>query len=430
MHRLFRQFAVFSASTVVLAGLSISASAQEVVTLNYLTHDFAPAVALNEELIAEFEAANPDIDVVYEAEPNDNYEQSLLTALASGAGPDVFWAGDWLAPQFLENNVLAPVDPTAYGVSTQEEFMGLFAPGSLDAFVVDGQVHSGGVSEYNTFSLLYNVDQFIEAGLELPSATEPMTWEEFAVVAEALARPQDGQPRERNAIGFFIVPIWSVLIMEPMIRQAGGEIVDPETGAITLNTPEVARVLQFFQDLRLEQNAYDPAFQVSVLDDFAQGRVSALIAGPWAISITRQLNPELNFAVMPMPVFDGGERVTTLYSWAWYVNARTTPERQAAGWRFIEFLTSQADRWWDQAAYIQAREVTLDDGTSIADYRAQTEPLLADFAGDFAAGRFQFRSTAYYEIANVLLRALTRALEGEDIALILEDAQAEAEATQ
>jgi ABC-type glycerol-3-phosphate transport system substrate-binding protein len=112
------------------------------------------------------------------------------------------------------------------------------------------------------------------------------------------------------------------------------------------------------------------------------------------------------------------------------VNARTTPERQAAGWRFIEFLTSQADRWWDQAAYIQAREVTLDDGTSIADYRAQTEPLLADFAGDFAAGRFQFRSTAYYEIANVLLRALTRALEGEDIALILEDAQAEAEATQ
>lgn len=50
----------------------------------------------NEKVIADFEAANPDIDIVYSPYPNEAYKTNLQVAIGSDAPPDIFfnWAGD------------------------------------------------------------------------------------------------------------------------------------------------------------------------------------------------------------------------------------------------------------------------------------------------------------------------------------------------
>ena len=67
--------------------------------------------------------SHPNVKITFDNAPHDNFEQKVLTAFAGGAGPDVFWAGDWMIPQFVANGIVAPVDPTAFGVQTQEEFV-------------------------------------------------------------------------------------------------------------------------------------------------------------------------------------------------------------------------------------------------------------------------------------------------------------------
>ncbi len=408
--------------------LSVSAGGQgeaaaDEASLLYWTHNHAPSIPVNEALIDEFLAENPGVAIIFDNAPHENYEQRLMTAFAGGQGPDIFWAGDWMVPQFLRNNMIAPVDPTAFGVETQEQFEALFAPGSLEAFKHEGMIYTGGVSEYNSFSLIYNVTHFEEAGLARLSETEPITWEELIEIGRVLSREENGATTRVGLTWPFAVPIWTVLIVEPMVRQLGGELVDPATGEPRFDSPEVMRTMEVLQRMH-EERVIDTAFYIDLLQDFAGGRASSIIAGPWAAQPLREINPDLEWAVAPLPQFDAeSERVTTLYAWAWYVNANIPPERQALAWRFVEKLTSAQTRWWDSVGYVQARLGETTDGVSFDDYRAQGDRRLQVIFNDYPFGRYQFRSTAYFELSDLLTRAATVILAGGDIPSILGETQ-------
>ncbi|MCU0512934.1 MAG: extracellular solute-binding protein [Anaerolineae bacterium] len=422
---MYRRLSLLLAGLLV-ALLSVSAMAQERIQIVYWTHNHAPSIPVNQQIIDEFMAANPDIEIIFDNAPHSNYEQKLLTAFAGGQGPDIFWAGDWMVPQFLANNIIAPAGEAAfeaYGVSSLEEYMALFAPGSLEAFMADGNVYTAGTSEYNTFSLIYNVDHFEAAGIPLPSTEEPMTWEEFSEIAAALVQTEDGRVSRVGVTWPFNTPIWTVLILEPMIRQLGSEIVDPATGAAQFNTPEMLRVMELLAAWR-SVNAIDPAMYTNLLEDFVGERSSMIFGGPWAPAPLADLNPDLNWAVAPLPQFaDATDRVTTMYAWAWYINASSSPEKQAAAWRFANALTSKQQLWWDEVGYVQARLGTADNGMDMTEYRAQSDPRLMVIFNDYPYGQFEFRSTAYFEISDILTRAMGRVLGGENPADVLEAAQ-------
>ena len=53
-------------------------------------HEHPPRLPIDKQIIAEFEKANPDIKVDYEVIAASEYATKLLTAFASGAGPDLF----------------------------------------------------------------------------------------------------------------------------------------------------------------------------------------------------------------------------------------------------------------------------------------------------------------------------------------------------
>lgn len=405
---------------------SAPAASGEPIELLYMTHNHAQSIPVNEAIIAEFQESHPNVKITFDNSPHDNYEQKVLTAFAGGQGPDVFWAGDWMIPQFVNNGIVAPVDPTAFGVQTQEEFVGLFEPGSLDAFTVDGKIYTGGVSEYNTFSLIYDKDDFAEAGIEPLSKDTPITWEELADIAVQLTK-KDGDKVVRIGMEWpFQVPIWTVLIQEPMLRQLGGELINSETGQPDFTQEAMVKVMEYVQGLRAA-GAIDPALDQNLLDDLANDRTSIIIGGPWAAKPLNDINPDLNWDTAPLPQFaDAQDRVTTLYAWAWFVSGKSSPEKQKAAWEFVNLLTSEQQKWWDEVGYVQARKADV-DGMTLQEYYAQSDPRLTTIFNDYPYGKFEFRSPQYFELSDIWTRAQDRVLQGEDVMAVLQDAQAQAE---
>lgn len=418
---------LLSACTMpVAAPAGDSAASDQPIELVYMTHNHAQSIPVNEAIIAEFEAAHPNVKITFDNSPHDNFEQKVLTAFAGGVGPDVFWAGDWMVPQFLDAGIIAPVDPTAFGVNSQEEFEALFDAGALDAFKSEGQIYTGGVSEYNTFSLIYNVDALAEAGFDPLPKDQPVTWEELAEIATALA-VKEGDSTTRVGLAWpFGVPIWTVLIQEPMLRQKGGELINADGVADFTQEPMVA-VMSYLQQLR-QSGAVDPAAYTDLLQDFANGRSAMIFGGPWAAKPLNEINPDLNWDIAPLPQFaDAQERVTTLYAWAWFVSAKSSPEKQKAAWEFVNLLTSKQQEWWDQVGYVQARQTEI-DGMSLPEYYAQADERLGTLFADYPYGKAEFRSTNYFELSDIWTRAQDRVLAGEDVMTVLQDAQAQAEA--
>lgn len=399
-----------------------AADSGEKITLNYWTHQHAPSIPINEEIIKEFQEAHPNVEIVFDHAPHDSYEQKVLTAFAGGQGPDVFWMGDWMVPQLIKNDMVAEVDPTAFGVQTPEEFVKLFAPGSLDAFTVDGKIYTGGISEYNSFSLIYNVDHFKEAGIDPLPTDKPITWEELAAIGQKLTT-LDGDKVTRVGLNWpFTSGIWTVLILEPMLRQLGGEVISAE-GQPQFDAEPMAAVMNYVSELA-KNKVVDPAIAPALLDDFAAGRASMIFGSPWAVSPLKDLNKDLNWAIAPLPQFSNAQsQVTTLYAWAWFVNKNSSPEKQKLAWEFVNLLTSKQTVWWDKVGYVQARLGQTEVGEDITAYRAKSDDRLKIIFDDYQYGKFQFRSTAYFELSDLWTRALTRVLAGEDVAAVLNETQ-------
>ena len=434
--RIYTLFALMIISAMLLSACAMPAAAPagggaapaagETIELLYMTHNHAASIPVNEAIIAEFEAANPNIKITFDNAPHENFEQKVLTAFAGGQGPDVFWAGDWMVPQFLDAGLIAAVDPEAFGVASQDEFEALYDAGSLDAFKRDGNIYSGGVSEYNTFSLIYNVDAFAEAGIDPLPKDQPITWEDLADIAAKLT-VKDGDVVTRAGLSWpFNTSIWTVLIEEPMLRQKGGELINAE-GKADFTQQAMVDVMTYLQQLR-QSGGIDPATYTNLLEDFAAGRSAMIFGGPWAAKPLNSMNPDLKWDTAPLPQFaDAVDRVTTLYAWAWFVSAKSSPEKQKAAWQFVNYLTSKQKEWWDQVGYVQARKADI-DGMSLPEYYATADERLATIFADYPYGKSQFRSSKYFELSDLWMRAQDRVLSGEDIMTVLQDTQAQADA--
>lgn len=400
------------------------------VQLLYWTHQYDPAITVNEQLIEQYQQENPNVEITYDYTPHGNYEQKLFTALAGGSGPDVFWAGDWLVPQFVDTGSIAPVDFSAYDVDGADQFLALFEQGALDPFIQGDDIYTGGISERQVFSAFYHPQHMNAAGLpeDLPE-DEPLTWEQIAEYAGQLVQREGGK-RVRDGIQWELkVPIWVALIVESMVRQLGGEIYDADAGRPNLTSPEIKQAMGYIQDLRQKYDAIDPALYVqdNIVPAFAEDRISMNIGGPFQPSLAKSTNPDVELDITPYPVFDGGQRTTATYSWAWFVNAAADEEKRHEAWRFVNFLSSHGQLWWDEVRYPQARKGQTDEGQDLNDYRIESEPTYAVSLKDFEYARYQFRSKDYYKIASALQRAQSRVLGGENIDSVLQNAQSEAE---
>ncbi|MGD1951428.1 MAG: ABC transporter substrate-binding protein [Leptolyngbyaceae cyanobacterium] len=185
-----------------------------------------------DQLIADFETANPDIDVVWVDVPWSDMQSKILTAVSAGTAPDVVNLNPDFASQLASRNAWLPLDEQ---LSPEEK--SVYLPKIWQATTLNGT--SFGFPWYLTARVtLFNAELLEQAGISEP----PTTFTELAEAAQ--------QIKERTGkYAFFIsfVPEDAADVLQSFI-QMGVPLVD-EAGNAAFNTPEGRDVFQYWTDL-------------------------------------------------------------------------------------------------------------------------------------------------------------------------------------
>ena len=348
------------------------------------------------ELVPEFEAAHPGVRVIVQQIPWSAAHEKLLTAFVGGALPDVFQVGNTWIPELAALEAVEPLDAELAAVRDD------FFPGILDTNVVDGR--TWGVPWYaDTRVLFYRNDLLSSAGV----GRAPTTW---AAWLAALERVQRAGGAGHSAI---LLPLreWETPVI--LALQRGATLLRDDATRGDFAAPAAHAAFAFYLDLFQRGLARrDAATQVTnVYQDFAAGRFTFYVTGPWNLGeFARRLPPAVTrvWATAPMPAPTPETPAVSLAGGASLVVSRATAEPDLAR-ALVRHLTDVPTlcRLYQLAGDLPARESAWSGCAVARDQRA------AAFWTQLQAVRATPKIPEWERIASRLAHHLELAVRGD-----------------
>ncbi len=232
-----------------------------------------------EAMTADFEAANPGVDIELEFVSYEALHDKIVTAAASQAGTydvvlmDCIWPAEFAAAEFI-------LDVTD---RISDEMRADIWPGTLEAVTWQGRQY--GMPWLNdVLYLYYNRAMLAEAGFDAP----PTTWSRLREMG--MAAKEQGLV-EYPFIEYFQQEEGLTIAYAYYLFSFGGEFLN-EDGSPAFNSPEGIAALQFMVD-GMNDGLINPASLESTYEEvrraFSQG--AALFAVNWAYMVNLANDP-------------------------------------------------------------------------------------------------------------------------------------------
>jgi len=315
---------------IIVLGLSFSAFAQGTVEIEFMQW-WQPEMKGDsfDQMIQNFETQNPDIKVKPVTLPYAEVRDQLMIQAAGKTLPDVVGVD----PQWMHTLI-------KYGVI--ENLDTYIAKDGLDVSnlalkKVKDSAWIFPVTSY-IYPLFYNIDLLKEAGFNEP----PKTREEFLKYARALTKPDKGQYGWVLPLSLSLPNGISNDIC-PWVWAAGYDIM--QDGKPYLNHQGVIEVLKFVNEL-YQNGLLSPGTmgkrEPEKVEEFANARVAMMISSVAHINILRERNPNLNFAIAPIPAPAGydGPPALRVASWDIGISAASSEPEKEAAWKLLKYITS------------------------------------------------------------------------------------------
>lgn len=290
------------------------------------------------QLIADFNAQSPDV----EAEVfDDNWSpEKLITAVAGGDPPDLFYMDRYLGAEWSARNVLEPLDErlAASSVVHAEDIW----PKLINDVSWNGQIY--GVPHYTDVRAFYwNKSIFSEVGLD--AETVPPTWMALKdYIPQILVKNDRGQidrlgyaPSIGNPPGFLM---WYIHLW-----QLGGEFMDADKKTITFNNEAGIGAMQFMLDTFELQGGIDAVSEFATAlvpgpgqDIFMLGKLGMEVHGDWMPPNLERYAPDLQYGIGSIPIPEGGQKANYNGGHAWVIPRGA--ENADAAFKLIEFMLS------------------------------------------------------------------------------------------
>lgn len=213
----------------------------------------------------------------------------LLTAVASGEGPDVVQMGTTWMAEFSDAGAL--MDISDYIESEEELNTENFFEGNVATNEFDGATY--GVPWYTeTRALYYRTDLLEEVGY----TEAPQTWDELKDAALKLSERGD------NMYGFNVDSADQTFGFM-FARQNGSELLDSE-GNPLFNEPEFVEAAEYLNSIVQEGGAPMQDLGLDISQTFGgEGIVPMFISGPWMITAITENAPDIegNWATAVLP---------------------------------------------------------------------------------------------------------------------------------
>lgn len=389
-------------AAAALAGCSASQESDST-TISFWTHTHPPMIEVYEDLIAEYEEANPNVTIDYETIPNNEFNTKMLTSLSNGSGPDIINMDDSaLRGDYIPKNLLAPVDAEALGAASVEEVEERYIEGTLaGASGEDGTLY-GLPSEFNGTALAINAQHFADAGLD-PATTPLETWDDLVAAGQALI----GAGHTQAFSFLYLHSGWYAQQYQTLLHQTGGKIAEGDEGA--LDSSESVEALQLWADLAggdlslADPNATSREATVP-FQDLATGVQSMAIVYPWSMDQIAETNPETyeQLQVVPLPQLDPANPSSRVYAYYWAVNEAS--EEQAESWKFVQFLSEHSEDFLEGTDFVQPL-VGWEESAA-----AQEIPFIDTWSEAYATGKFDQVTEHYAEVQDAITEMVNDAV--------------------
>ncbi|MEO6443942.1 MAG: sugar ABC transporter substrate-binding protein [Gemmatimonadaceae bacterium] len=318
---------VLTASLTVF-GIGCGGTGDDGIVLRMTSWQSPQENVLDLPVVREFERAHPGVRVVNEPVSNQaEYREKVITAIASGAPPNVLLLDGIDVPAFAQAGVLLDLAPFAPRVGLS---LDAFYPTVLSMFS-RGDVVLAFPKGFSPMVYFYNRTLFDEA--RLPYPTDGWTFDDFLRTARALTldRDGDGVPEQWGTAVDRRFFSW-----QAMLWSGGGDILtlDGRRATGALDSPASIHALEFLTSLVTSQrvaprpNAFR-AVSGTETRLFYSGRLALYPSGHWLVpNIRAQLaQGRLSLGVVSFPHAAGAETVTPLFASAWAV-PRNAPHRK------------------------------------------------------------------------------------------------------
>lgn len=404
MKRSRRKTLAYSLTTAALLAAALAAcgsggDTQDGVTLTYwrLAETNDATSAAFEEIVAEFEAAHPGIQIQVEERSTDGHKEALRTALGTAGAPDIYWswAGPGIGGEFVNNG--GSLDLAEY--YEEYDWAARFNDVSMASITQYGG-YDGIPSGFSGAGVYYNKDLFADAGITAP----PTSYEELLADAEKL-----------TAAG--IVPFEFGGTVNWHLMRLLDNILETKCGAETFDAlvrseaswADEACVDDTFSDFAMWSQDYLIPDWASLDDAQANqllfsGQAAMVIEGSWFPQVIQNNDADPDaFGVFRFPT--GTERLYGDTSNN-YVSATTEHADEAA--MFLDFFTSTESQT-TLAEASGARSVNVD--VTSTDSAGRTSLDMAwDEIFDSSQGLYAFndqnlplaQTTEYWRILNAV----------------------------
>ncbi|MBO6626267.1 MAG: extracellular solute-binding protein [Roseicyclus sp.] len=337
-----------AATAVSASALFAAAPAMAEVEIEYWQYFFDARVTAMEQLIENFEAANPDITVTMTHFPYANYRTQVAAAIPAGEGPDVVqlfygWLNDYVEADLIQ--------PLPADVFSPAEIEAEFFP-MVSAMEQDGQYWALPTA-VRSLALFYNERLFEAAGIDGP----PETLDELVEIAAALTERDGAGNITQVGITTGMTAQDHHWFREVLVRQFGGSPYSDDYRTVTYNDDAGRAALEFYTDLQEEHGVTQVLFMDEPQAAFRAGRAGMHIDGSFRIGALNDTRG-LNWGVAELPAGSDGTRSNYSSYWVNAITSQAEGEKYDAAVLFMQYITSPEamEIWLEVVGELPARQ--------------------------------------------------------------------------
>jgi multiple sugar transport system substrate-binding protein len=290
-------------------------------------------------LIAEYEAKNPNVKIVYQKMAPQDYREKLLARSKIGQGPDIFrFHNTWL-PEIQELTAYVPSN-----IMTKSEFEKTFYPIHQKDLKIKDRYY-GLPFQIDGLVLVYNQSLFKKAGIVKP----PVTWDDITEDVDKLYNGKDksGQLLSASiALGTSSNIEHFSDIFGMMLVQNGGSLKE-------LDKPEAAGALESYRKFAEPPTEHWNDSMPNSVTAFIQEKVSMIFVPSWEVLAILAANPDLDLKVATVPRLPN-ESPRSIANY-WVEGVSKNSKNQIEAWKFLKFMIQKENMTKFYAAQTKTR---------------------------------------------------------------------------
>ena len=288
----------FIKSTLIAFVLSMFGSFQLMATDMHGVMCGGEIRAADKAVVDQFMADNPGVNVTMEAVPWGTCQDKVINLAIAGDPVSFSYVGSRTLKGLAENGHIV-------AVNIPDSQKKMYQPGILDTVSYKGQIW-GYPHAFSTKALFMNCGLLEQAGL---ACEGPKSWDELYSMAEAVKN-------NTSAAGIGLTGKDFDNTMHQFLNYLysnGGQVIDPATNEITLDSPNTVETLEFYAKLANVSQEGPLAWERSQLTElFNDEQIAMYINGPWGAG---QHKEELNVKTVRIPAGPNGSQGTLSVSY-------------------------------------------------------------------------------------------------------------------